>query len=225
MTQPVEDNDKSFNQTTLSQTTLNVVLVVIETLLTLLLRFDSGLRQLVYPLAQKNTVVCIHSYVPHVTFYATFTVNGILLDSELQPSQTVDVTINGFTWQIAQAIFTNNIKIVKQLQIRGEADNVAQINGFLQGIGLNSVIQNLITTVKGKKGDKSAKKSDDKQKTAEQYRERIQEQQTTINTLNIDNTELNAQNQQLISQNKTLKICLGIAVLVAIICAIGWIIF
>ena len=105
MTQPTDNN--TLPQNTLSQTALNVILVVIETLLTLLLRFDGQLRQLAYPLAQDNIVVCIRSYVPHVTFYATFTVNGILLDSELQPSQQVDVTINGFTWQIAQAVFTH----------------------------------------------------------------------------------------------------------------------
>lgn len=218
-------NDTIVNQHTLSQTTMNVVLVVLETLLTLLLRFDAPLRQLVYPLAQQNTVVCIHSYVPHVTIYATFTVNGILLDSELQPSQTVDVTINGFTWQIAQALFTNNPKVVKQLQIRGELDKVAQIEAFLQSLGLNSVIQNIIANVKGKKAEKSDKKDTEKTPSTAEYRERIKEQQANINALTIDQTELKAQNQQLISQNKFLKICLGIAILIAIGCAVGWMIF
>jgi hypothetical protein len=92
----------------IATTALNVVLVIIETLLTLLLRFDADLRKVVYPLATTNTVVRIHAYIPNVTFYVTFTVNGILLDSQLQPSQQVDVTINGFTWQIAQMM--NNTK-------------------------------------------------------------------------------------------------------------------
>ena len=67
-------------QYNIAYTALNVVLVIIETLLTLLLRFDGNLRRAVYPLATTNTVLCIHSYVPNVTFYATFTINGILLD-------------------------------------------------------------------------------------------------------------------------------------------------
>ncbi len=224
-TEPFNSHDKPINQHTLSQTTMSVVLVVLETLLTLLLRFDPNLRQLVYPLAQQNTVVCIHSYVPHVTVYATFTVNGILLDSQLQPSQTVDVTINGFTWQIAQAIFTNNTKVVKQLQIRGELDKVAQIEAFFQSLGLNSVIQNIIANVKGKKADQADKKSSEKTPSTTEYRERIQQQQASINALTIDQTELKTQNQQLISQNNLLKICLGVALLVAIICAVGWAFF
>lgn len=93
-------NDHSKNNATkqynIAYTALNVVLVIIETLLTLLLRFDGNLRRAVYP-RTTNTVLCIHSYVPNVTFYATFTINGILLDRQLQPSQQVDVTINGFT--------------------------------------------------------------------------------------------------------------------------------
>lgn len=222
MTQPTENTTNSLNHTPLSQTTLKVVLVVIETLLTLLLRFDGQLRQLVYPLAQQNTVVCIRSYVPHVTFYATFTVNGILLDSELQPSQTVDVTINGFTWQIAQAIFTNKPDVIRQLQVRGELDKVAQIQAFLQGIGLNAIIQNLLATLKGKQKDTTDQPTEDSQTTTATYRERIATQQTTINALTIDQTELKAQNQQLISQNKILKICLGVAVAIALLCALGW---
>lgn len=217
--------DTTLNHHTLSQTTLNVVLVVVETLLTLLLRFDGQLRQLAYPLAQANTVVCIHSYVPHVTIYATFTVNGILLDSELQPTQTVDVTVNGFTWQIAQAIFTNQPKVVEQLQLRGELDKVAQLEGFLKGIGITGVVQNIIANLKDKSAEKSEKDSTQQKLTPTEFRERIKEQQTTINDLTIDQTELKTQNQQLHSQNKLLKICLGVAVLIALICAVGWIIF
>lgn len=219
------NEDKVFHQHTLSQTTLNVILVLIETLLTLLLRFDGQLRQLVYPLAQQNTVVCIRSYVPHATIYATFTVNGILLDSELQPSQAVDVTINGFTWQIAQAIFTNNQKIVEQLQLRGELDKVAQLKAFLQSLGLNSVIQNIIATLKDKKQTQDTATSDEQKLSTAEYRERIQAQQANINALTIDQTEVKTQNQQLISQNKLLKICLGVAILAAIVCAVGWIVF
>ena len=123
-------NDNFQNSTNaprnIAPTALNVVLVIIETLLTLLLRFDADLRKVVYPLATTNTVVRIHAYIPNVTFYVTFTVNGILLDSQLQPSQQVDVTINGFTWQIAQNLFTNQPKAIEQLQIRGEAQKTAE---------------------------------------------------------------------------------------------------
>jgi hypothetical protein len=221
MTQPTDNN--TLPQNTLSQTALNVILVVIETLLTLLLRFDGQLRQLAYPLAQDNTVVCIRSYVPHVTFYATFTVNGILLDSELQPSQQVDVTINGFTWQIAQAVFTHKSSVIEQLQIRGELDKVAQVKAFLLAIGVTQVVENLKASVIGSKSEKDDKEKEPKT-TSAQYRERISEQQTQINKLTIAQTEFDTHLAQLKSQNKLLKISLGIAVILCIICAVGWII-
>lgn len=220
MTQPLDNNP--VHPQTLSQNALNVVLVIIETLLTLLLRFDAQLRQRVYPLAQNNTVVCIHSYVPQVTIYATFTVNGILLDSQLQPNQQVDVTINGFTWEIAQAIFVNKPAIVEKLQIRGERDKAEQVKAFLMAIGIASVVQNIVASLFNKQDKKTDSQDDTNSKiNVTEYRLRISEQQNTINQLTLEQTELNAQIKQLHSQNKFLKICVAVlgALLVSVIVA------
>lgn len=223
MTQPTDNN--TLPQNTLSQTALNVILVMIETLLTLLLRFDGQLRQLAYPLAQTNTVVCLRSYVPHVTFYATFTVNGILLDSELQPSQQVDVTINGFTWQIAQAVFLHNPTVVGQLQLRGERDKVEQVNAFLLGIGVTQSLQNIKQSVLGDKSDKDDETDKKPKTTPQQYRDRIAEQQTQINQLTIAQVEFDTHLAQLKSQNKLLKIVLAVVIVLCVICAIGWMMY
>lgn len=225
MTQP-HDNNNPVHPQTLSQNALNVVLVVIETLLTLLLRFDAQLRQRVYPLAQSNTVVCFHSYVPQATIYATFTVNGILLDSQLQPNQQVDVTINGFTWEIAQAIFVNKPAIVEKLQIRGERDKAEQVKDFLLAIGIANVVQNIVASLFSKNDKKTDNQDDtDKKLSVTEYRTRINEQQNTINQLTIEQTEFNAQIKQLHSQNKFLKTCVAVLSVVLMIVIIVWLIW
>lgn len=211
------DNDK-IEPNGFSQTALNVILVILETLLTLLLRFDAPLRQIMYPLAQDNTVLCIKSYVPYLTIYATFSVNGVLLDSRLMPNQKVDVTVNGFTWEIVQAIFSQKVSVIEKLQFRGEIDKVAQIKAFFLAIGVVKSVQEIIQKFTGK-----AEKTQEKpKKSTEEYKQKIETQKQQINELTVINAELQTALLELKSQNKILKISLGVAVVLFLICAIGW---
>lgn len=203
----------------IANTALNVVLVIIETLLTLLLRFDAELRQVVYPLATTNTVVCIHSYVPNVTFYVTFTVNGILLDSQLQPAQQVDVTINGFTWQIAQSLFTNQPKAIEQLQIRGETQKTAEVKAFLNQIGLNQLLQVITNAVKG---DKDKQKTKKPIKTNDDYKQQVDALTVQVNAADVQKAEFQTRILELESKNKLMKRVAIAFFVLFIICAIGW---
>ncbi len=203
----------------IATTALNVVLVIIETLLTLLLRFDADLRKTVYPLATTNTVVRIHAYVPSVTFYMTFTVNGILLDSQLQPSQQVDVTINGFTWQIAQNLFTNQPKAIEQLQIRGEAQKMAEVKAFLHQIGINQLLQVITKAVKG---DKDKQKTKKPTKTDTDYKQQVETLNSQVNAANLQKTALEAQIVELKSKNQWMKRAAIAFFVLFVICAIGW---
>lgn len=203
----------------IANTALNVVLVIIETLLTLLLRFDAALRKVVYPLATTNTVVCIHSYVPNVTFYVTFTVNGILLDSQLQPAQQVDVTINGFTWQIAQSLLTNQPKAIEQLQIRGETQKTAEVTAFLNQIGLNQLLQVITNAVKG---DKDKQKTPKPIKTQEDYKQQVDALTIQVNAADVKQAELQTQILELKSKNKLMKRVAMVLFVLFLICAIGW---
>lgn len=203
----------------IANTALNVVLVIIETLLTLLLRFDAELRQVVYPLATTNTVVCIHSYVPNVTFYVTFTVNGILLDSQLQPAQQVDVTINGFTWQIAQSLFTNQPKAIEQLQIRGETQKTAEVKAFLNQIGLNQLLQVITNAVKG---DKDKQKTKKPIKINDDYKQQVDALTVQVNAADVQKAEFQTRILELESKNKLMKRVAIAFFVLFIICAIGW---
>lgn len=211
------DNDK-IEPNGFSQTALNVILVILETLLTLLLRFDAPLRQIMYPLAQDNTVLCIKSYVPYLTIYATFSVNGVLLDSRLMPNQKVDVTVNGFTWEIVQAIFSQRVSVIEKLQFRGEIDKVAQIKAFFLAIGVVKSVQEIIQKFTGK----TEKTQEKPKKSTEEYKQKIETQKQQINELTVINAELQTALLELKSQNKILKISLGVAVVLFLICAIGW---
>lgn len=209
------------NENTISQSILSVILVMVESFITLVLRFDANLRQVVYPLAADNIVVCVRSYVPHLTFYATFSFNGVLLDPKLRPNQQVDATINAFTWQLFAAVFSNDSTAVDKLQIRGEPLRIEQVKNFLQSIGIGQVVQQLMRTVKGKAKESTQTTEDDKKSKLADYKNRITEQQNQINALTISQAQLATQVQELQSKNKTLMIALAVALVVVIGCVIA----
>ena len=142
-----------------------------------------------------------------------------MLDSQLQPSQQVDVTINGFTWQIAQNLFTNQPKAIEQLQIRGEAQKTEELKAFLHQIGINQLLQVITKAVKGDKDKQKVKKPI---KTDADYKQQVEALNTQVNAANLQKTALEAQILELNSKNKWMKRAAIAFFILFIICAIGW---
>ena len=204
-------------RSTLSHSFLNVVLVFVESSLTLLLRLDPELRKAAYPLAKQETVVCLRLYLPHVEVYATFSSKGVLLDANLPVGRTEpDVIINAYSMQVINAITTHDSATTDKLQMRGEAVQVKLVKQFIMQLGLGSLIQSLIKKFKGDKTKSKPSETELDQKR-DDYKLRIKEQQTQINTLTIKNRELETTAKELQSKQKTLTIAAIIAAVVAVI--------
>lgn len=196
---------------------LNVLLVFLESAITLILRFDPKLRQLAYPLAERGTVVCIRTYLPHVQFYATFGYRGVLLDDRLPNDKTTpDMTVNAYSFQLINAITTHSSGSVESLQIRGSHEDVHDFKAFLVQLGVGGVIQNLLGKVKGK----PAPTPEQKAEKQENYKAKIAEQSARIDELTMHNHKLNTALIELQGKQKSTFIALvvvGIIALVAII--------
>ena len=213
-------NRFSMSQNSISNSLLNIVLVFAESAITLVLRFDASLRKAVYPLAQKNTVVCVRSYLPHTQFYATFTNKGILLDSELPPSTTEpDVVINAYSHQLINSLVSNDVTQINKITMRGGTETVSEVRNFLSQLGVASLFQGIIKTVKGK-GKETAEEA--KEQNKPDYKARIEEQQQQLNVLSMRNRELEISLKEAHSKQKTTMIALIVASLIAIVAVIGW---
>lgn len=203
-------------RSTLSNSFLSIILVFIESALTLLLRLDPELRKAAYPLAKKGTVVCLRLYLPHVQIFATFGYKGVLLDAELPIGRSEpDVIINAYSLQVLNAITTHDSETTEKLQMRGELAQVQLVKQFIMQLGLGSLIQSVIKKIKG---DKSKPKPSDAEmaEKKENYKLRITEQQTQINTLTIKNRELETATKELQSKQKALTIVAILATVIAI---------
>ncbi len=203
-------------RSTLSHSLLNIILVFIESALTLLLRLDPELRKAAYPLAKQGTVVALRLYLPHVEVFATFSTKGVLLDAQLPVGRSEpDVVINAYSIQVINAITTHDRETTEKLQMRGESLQVQLVKQFIIQLGLGSLIQGLIRKIKGGKGKTKPTDAEMAEKK-DNYKQRIKEQQTQINTLTIKNRELETTVKELQSKQKTLMIVTVVALVIMI---------
>ena len=207
-------------RSTLSHSLLNIILVFVESAMTLLLRLDPELRKAAYPLAKQNTVVCLRLYLPHVEIFATFSSKGVLLDAALPIDRTEpDVIINAYSIQVFNAMTTHDVETTEKLQIRGEVTQVQLVKQFIMQMGLGGVIQSLIKKVKS--NGKTKPTDIEKQQKADNYKVRIAEQQTQINTLTVKNRELETTAKELQSKQKILTISTIVMTIIAVIAIIA----
>lgn len=203
-------------RSTLSHSLLNIILVFIESALTLLLRLDPELRKAAYPLAKQSTVVCVRMYLPHVEVYATFSYKGVLLDANLPVGRTEpDVIINAYSIQVLSALTSHDIETADKLQMRGDSVQVQLVKQFILQMGFGSLIQSIIKKFKAGSGKPKPSEAELASKK-EDYKHRITEQQTQINTLTIKNRELETTVKELQSKQKTWMIIAIAAIMVAL---------
>ncbi len=202
-------------RSTLSHSFLNIILVFIESALTLLLRLDPELRKAAYPLAKQGTVLCLRLYLPHVQIFATFSYRGVLLDANLPADRSEpDVIINAYSIQVLNALTSHDSEATEKLQMRGELTQVQLVKQFITQLGLGSLIQSIIKKFKG--GGKKKPTSAETEEKKNDYKLRIAEQQTQISTLTTKNRELETTVKELQSKQKALTITAIVAALIAI---------
>ncbi|OOR87763.1 hypothetical protein B0181_09910 [Moraxella caviae] len=206
----------------MSRGLLNVLLVFVESAITLVLRFDPELRRLAYPLAEKSKVVCIRTYLPHTQLYATFSHRGVLLDNELAAGHNADITINAYSFQLVNALMGHNPDHIDVLQMRGDTQDVQHLKAFMTRLGVGGVIQNVLNKVRGNPKDKPT--PEQKAQKLSDYREQINEQAQQINALDKDNRRLKTQLAELENKQKATFKGMVIACVLALIFAIATIV-
>lgn len=199
----------------LSRSLLNVVLVLIESILTLVLRFDAGLRRAVYPLAKTDTVVCIRTYLPHTEIYATFGYKGILLDSTPPTHKSPDVIINAYSFELLNAVIMHDIDHINALQMRGDDEKISLIRAFLSQIGVARIFSNLVNKIKGTPTNPETRPvvKDDK---LTQLKAELDQKTLEVVALTAENRRLNIALAEANNRQKSTKIALIVISLIAI---------
>lgn len=181
------------NPSVLSRSLLNITLVLIEAVMTLILRFDPSLRRAAYPLVKNDTLVCIRTYLPHTQVYATFSYKGVLLDETLPAGRTrPDVIINAYTHELLMALITHDVAKIEVLQIRGKVKDVLLLKTFLAKMGVGGIVNDLMNRVRPAP------------ETPQEKQTRVAKQEEKYNQLKQEHDEKIRQNEQLIAENRRL---------------------
>lgn len=209
-------NDTAKPSGAISQGVLNVMLVFLESAMTLMLRFNPKLRQLAYPLVQDGAVVSIRTYLPHVQVFATFNQHGILLDTQLPThKETADIMVNAYSFQLMSVLSNHSIDAVEKLQIRGNQTQVTQLKEFLVQLGVGGVIDQLLRKVK-KTSENKATPQDHAEKISE-LKAKLSNQSNKIDELSTQNARLSTQLVEAKNKQKSTFIGFIIASLLAVV--------
>lgn len=217
---PKPQNQRSYNKSAqndagvISGSFVNVLLVFLESAITLMLRFNPKLRQLAYPLAQEGVVVSIRTYLPHVQIFATFSHHGVLLDQELPADKSVaDIRVNAYSFQIISTLTNHSVEAVEKLQIRGAAEQVANFKVFLVQLGVGGVIDQFLRKVKK---TESKPTPEERAEKLSELKAKLSEQSLQIDGLTTQNARLNTQLAEAKTKQKSTFTGFIIASLVAI---------
>lgn len=194
---------------TFTHSLLNVLLVLIESSLSFALRLDGRLRQLAYPLAKKETLVCIRTYLPHTEIYATFSYKGVLLDRTNIHNRPATVTINAYSHQIVSALVAGSPNTVQALQMYGEAEDVALVQDFLAQISVMQLVETALDKIRKKPTDPAEKAAEKQNKIAE-LSTALEQKTKQAESLQTQVAKLSTQIAELQSKQKTARIIMAV---------------
>ena len=184
-----------------SQRVLDFFLVVAESMLTLILRFDAQLRQAAYPLAQAQVVVEINTYLPNERIYLSFSTKGILLDADLPiQKDQADIMVNAYSFQVILAILSDKEAKIDALQCLGDEQKVQWLKHFLQTLSVSHLLAQLLALF-----DKNKKETPSQEEQEANKQQKITDYQEKIAKLEQSNDQLMTDNGRLVAQLAELK--------------------
>ena len=116
------------------------LLIVIETLLTFLLKHDRMSRVHAQHLIQRRAVICIKTHLPSDTFYVTFAPQGVLFDFNMAKNEKIDATVIASTIDLMRAFFTGRNIAFEKISIKGEDQLSGELRHLMQYFNLPQIV-------------------------------------------------------------------------------------
>lgn len=116
---------------------LNTILIILETVFTLVLKHDRVIAIQAKKFVENQITIKINSYIPFFDIYVQFTEQGILFDS-IAPQKTIDLDIRTTLVDLLKIFLIGNSKSIRAMRIDG--DRVLQ-DEFRDLLSLFSVIK------------------------------------------------------------------------------------
>ena len=109
---------------------LNILLIVLETVFSFILKNDSVIRLQSKPFVDKKISLRINSYIPYFDFYVQFTDKGVLFDLQA-PDRDIDLEISSTLLDLIKIFIFGNRLSIKTMRIGGDAELKEQFKDLL----------------------------------------------------------------------------------------------
>lgn len=97
---------------------LNILMIVLETIYSFVLKHDRVVRLQAQKFIDQNITIKINSYIPFFDFYVQFTEKGLLFDLNA-PAQDIDFTINTTLFDLVRIFVFGNKRSIRKLRYEG----------------------------------------------------------------------------------------------------------
>ncbi|WP_120429650.1 hypothetical protein [Acinetobacter baylyi] len=109
---------------------LNIVLIILETVFSFILKNDGVIGLQAKQFVQNKTSIRINSYLPYFDFYIQFCEKGILFDYKA-PEHAVDLTVNTTFLDLFKILSVGNRRSIKKMRIEGDPDLKEQFKDLM----------------------------------------------------------------------------------------------
>ncbi|XID75876.1 hypothetical protein ACF3NA_04920 [Alkanindiges sp. WGS2144] len=116
------------------------LLILIETLLTFLLKHDRMSRIHAQHLIQRRALICVKTHLPSDTFYVTFAPQGVLFDFEVAKNAKIDATVTASTVTLMRAFFTARPQSFEKVNITGDEQLSIELRHLMEYFNLPQIL-------------------------------------------------------------------------------------
>ena len=161
---------------------LTMVLIVLETIFTLILKHDRVIALQAKKFVDNKIAIKINSYIPYFDFYIQFTEHGILFDSK-PPEKAVDLDVRSTLSDLIKMFVFGNTRSIRAMRIDGDATLKDEFKDLILLFSLPKVLSDWKQWLREPVNDQDLITS---KKRIAPLLEKIDLQRSKINTLEVE---------------------------------------
>lgn len=198
----------------------SVILIVLETVFTFILKHDRVVRLHTRPLIEQNLTLRVNTFLPAISFYVRFTQKGILFD-RIAPTEAAQLEINASVFDFLQIFVFANAKSLRGLRILGDKDLADQLKDAMIHFSTPKLLSDWKQWFNRIENDEDAVTSS---RRIAPLLKKIEYQRSQVNALRVEVKQYKSQLRHLKSRQYWVNVLFSsiIAVLICVIFYIIW---
>ncbi len=121
-----------------------VFLIILETLLTFLIKNDRLSQQLSKALTSRQTIIEVRTQLPSHVFYATFNHQGVLLDAAPPEEGIIHGRVSATAADLLRAFLMARVHILEKIQIEASPDITHELRELMSTFNLNNIFMSWV---------------------------------------------------------------------------------